>query len=91
MSLASARLHITGMVQGVGYRDFCRRRASELNLTGWVRNLPDGSVEALVEGEKADCQTLIGKLKVGPPSARVRDVAVDWRDPSGFSDFVITH
>ncbi len=92
MSLVSARLSITGIVQGVGYRDFCRRRANECNLTGWVRNLPDGSVEALVEGEKVDCLALIEKLKAGPPASRVKEIAVDWRESSGkYTGFDITY
>jgi acylphosphatase len=49
-------------------------------------------VEALIEGAKADCETLIAKLKDGPPSARVKEVAVDWREPTGkHNGFVITY
>lgn len=71
-----AAIHATifGRVQGVGFRYNTRREASRRNLTGWVRNLPDGSVEVECEGEKARVEAFAGWLKKGPPGAHVSDV-----------------
>lgn len=68
------RLQITGMVQGVGYRAAFQRRASELQLSGWVRNRRDGSVEALVEGDAAALAAIENWARQGPPGARVAAV-----------------
>jgi acylphosphatase len=85
-----AHVWISGRVQGVFYRDNTRRWASSLKLSGWVRNLPDGRVEAVVEGEKERIESLVGKLKEGPPLSRVDNVQTEWEDYSGeFSDFRI--
>jgi acylphosphatase len=80
---ARARILITGLVQGVFFRrettDFARR----LGISGWVRNLPDGKVEALAEGERARLDELIRFCHVGPRGAVVRKVEVEWSDYSG--------
>ena len=68
------RLRITGRVQGVWYRGATEAEARSLGVDGWVRNLPDGSVEALVEGEQAAVQALVDWSRTGPPGARVADV-----------------
>ena len=68
------RLQITGMVQGVGYRAAFQRRANELQLSGWVRNRRDGSVEALVEGDAAALAAIENWARQGPPGARVAAV-----------------
>jgi acylphosphatase len=68
------RLQITGMVQGVGYRAAFQRRAGELQLSGWVRNRRDGSVEALVEGDAAALAAIENWARQGPPGARVAAV-----------------
>jgi acylphosphatase len=61
-----------------------------MGLSGWVRNLPDGRVEALVEGEKEDIQNLERRLKEGPPLSRVEDLHTEWEDYTGeFFDFRI--
>lgn len=75
-----ARLHvwIQGVVQGVFFRDSTQRQAIALGLTGWVRNLPDGRVEAVFEGSRDDCQKALDFVRVGPPSARVSQVDEDW-------------
>ncbi len=73
-----ARITITGRVQGVWFRAFTRRQAGLLNLTGWVRNMPDGSVYCEVEGDKDKIDRIIEKLKEGPEFARVDDVQVEW-------------
>ena len=81
--LASVQAIIYGRVQGVFFRDFVARRATELGLTGYVRNLPDGSVEVLTEGERKQLERLIGYLKVGPSAARVEKVVTSWLEYTG--------
>ena len=88
---ARAHILVSGRVQGVFYRDHTRRWASSLGLSGWVRNLADGRVEVLVEGEKKDIENLMGNLKEGPPLSWVENVAAEWEEYKGeFSDFRIT-
>jgi len=92
--LDTARLSATvyGYVQGVNFRYFVLRLAGSLDLTGYVRNLPDGSVEVIAEGERERLERLAEQLKVGPRAARVRDVAMHWSDCSGeFTDFKIRY
>jgi acylphosphatase len=85
---ARAHVFVSGRVQGVFFRDHTRRWASSLGLTGWVRNIPDGRVEVLAEGEKDSIEGLVSRLRLGPPLARVEDVAVAWEEYSGeFPDF----
>jgi acylphosphatase len=81
--LASAEIFVSGMVQGVGYRFFMQRAAEELHLSGWVRNLPDGRVQAEVEGPRARVEELLARLRVGPRLSSVTDVAVTWKAASG--------
>ena len=87
--LASVRIIVFGFVQGVYFRDFARRRAVELGLTGYVRNLREvEAVEVEAEGEREQLAKLISHLKVGPPAAKVTNVATDWSEYSGgFSGF----
>ena len=75
-----AHLIISGKVQGVFYRASCQKIAQELGLTGWVKNLSDGSVEVLAQGEKEKIEKLIEWCKKGPPGARVSDVKVEWKE-----------
>jgi len=83
----AVRLSVHGRVQGVGFRYFVLRQARRLGLTGRVRNLPDGSVEARVRGSRAGIDELVVALRAGPPVARVERVeehalaeAPEWRD-----------
>jgi acylphosphatase len=76
VSWLRARVVVSGRVQGVWFRESTRRRAEELGVGGWVRNLPDGRVEALFEGPDDRVRSAIEFLQVGPPLARVQDVAV---------------
>ncbi|MEO8341291.1 MAG: acylphosphatase [Nitrospirota bacterium] len=83
-----ARLSVKGRVQGVGYRAFAVRVASQRGLCGGVRNLDDGRVELEVEGRKDQILILIEDLKTGPPGSRVTAVEVEWGPATGqFSDF----
>lgn len=73
----TVRVRITGRVQGVGYRDWLRRRAEHFHLAGWVRNREDGSVEALLSGSAAIVGDMLNDCRQGPPAAMVRGVAVE--------------
>ena len=77
-----ARIVVTGIVQGVAYRQSTVLEAERLGLAGWVRNLPDGRVEALAEGPRERVESLVAWCWRGPPSARVSDVAVRWEEPA---------
>lgn len=76
------RLVATGRVQGVGYRAWFVARARTLGLDGWVRNRPDGSVEAVVQGTEAAVAAIVAAARAGPPAARVAAVTTeDTGDP----------
>ena len=77
------RLRISGRVQGVWYRVSTRDRARDLGLAGWVRNRPDGTVEALAEGPREALETLRRWCHKGPPHARVNSVDAQWESPAG--------
>ena len=75
------RLVITGHVQGVGYRAWMAHKATELGLSGWVRNRPDGSVEALIAGDIASVEELSRLCRRGPRLAEVTSIDEDLADP----------
>jgi len=77
------RIYVSGRVQGVFYRSNTRKKALELGLKGWVRNLPDGRVEAVVEGEENQVDRLIQWCRRGPPSAVVTGLEVEKETPKG--------
>jgi acylphosphatase len=83
MDEAGAHVFIDGRVQGVFYRAFTRELAHNLGLTGWVRNLIDGRVEVLFEGEKKVIQKAIRACYTGPPGARVSNIDVTWEPYTG--------
>lgn len=74
MSRRSVHGYVSGRVQGVGFRFFVRRHALALRLAGYVRNLPDGRVEFLIQGEAGDVLRLLEQIHVGPAHARVGDL-----------------
>jgi len=78
--MTKAKLLIKGRVQGVGYRYCTREKADALGLSGWVRNLADGSVEAFALGDRNVIEALIEWCKVGPPHAVVQSVDVEWSE-----------
>jgi len=80
---------VTGRVQGVAFRWATRARAAELGVAGWVRNLDDGRVEVLAEGEEAAVEALVRWLAEGPPAARVLGCDVSSRAPEGRAGFEI--
>jgi len=88
---ARAHIFVSGCVQGVFFRDHTWRWASSLGLTGWVRNMRDGRVEVLAEGDKGQIENLIKRLEEGPPLAQVERAAVNWEKYTGeFGNFRIT-
>jgi len=90
---AKARVHvlILGRVQGVAYRYFAEKYAMTLGITGWVRNLYDGSVEVLAEGNREDLDRFLARLKEGPRLAAVDGFDVTWEEFTGeFPEFQIT-
>jgi acylphosphatase len=74
--LKTIQITVTGRVQGVGYRYFCQREALELNLTGWARNMPDGSVTLSATGGVEALDEFVAHLKRGPRLANVENVIV---------------
>jgi acylphosphatase len=86
-----AHLEIRGRVQGVWYRGSMQREARRLGVVGWVRNREDGSVEAEIAGDRDALDALIAWAQHGPGGARVRGVAVTWRDTgaAGWIDFEV--
>jgi len=92
--MAKARVHVfvNGRVQGVFFRQKTKQQAERLDVTGWVRNLPDGRVEAVFEGEEENVDKMLTWCHVGPPAARVENVTIK-EEPytGGCSDFSIKH
>lgn len=91
--LVSVQVKVYGFVQGVFFRDFTSRRARDLDLTGYVRNLPGGrTVEVQAEGERGKLEELISRLKIGPSGASVESMDVGWSDYTGnYSNFSIRY
>ncbi len=86
--MKTVRAIVSGRVQGVGYRYSAADQAARLGLTGWVRNLPSGQVEALIQGEESEVDHLISWLAVGPRLASVSNVEVLAAEPDeGLSTF----
>ncbi len=87
--IRQVHLNISGFVQGVLFRASAQHAAQKLQLSGCVRNLPDGSVEIIAEGEEAFLNRLIGWCQQGPPGAKVDNVSISWKEPekhfSGFN------
>lgn len=85
-----ARISVSGRVQGVGYRAFTVRTASERGLVGGVRNCEDGRVELEAEGSKEKIISLIEALKIGPPASRIIEVRIEWVQAKGRqTDFAV--
>jgi acylphosphatase len=78
-----AHVLVSGRVQGVFFRSETKRKADNHDVKGWVRNLPDGKVEAVFEGEEEKVKALIEFCKRGPPGARVTSVDLTWENYTG--------
>jgi acylphosphatase len=83
------RIVVEGQVQGVFFRSTCRREAQSRGVTGWVRNRPDGTVEAVLEGEPDAVDGVIAWAHQGPPAAWVSRVEVTEEDPVGERSFQV--
>lgn len=89
--ITRVQLLIEGRVQGVCYRAFTQNQAIKLGLNGWVRNMYDGRVEAVLEGQRELIEQAILACKNGPSGARVTDVDITWERPLGEQGFEIRH
>lgn len=83
------RVVVSGLVQGVWFRESTRTRAESAGLAGWVRNNPDGTVEAVFEGESAAVERLVGFCGRGPRGAYVDRIDVEDETPEGLSGFLV--
>jgi acylphosphatase len=87
-----AETRFTGKVQGVYFRDYTRRFATEIGVVGWVMNMPDGSVRAVFEGEREDIEKVVMRLRTEHPAARVDRVEIKWSEcKSEFCSFEIRY
>ncbi len=91
MGVIARHVSITGHVQGVFYRAWLRDEADRIGVTGWVRNCPDGRVEAHVEGEAAAVEQIVERLRQGPSSAQVDAVRLWDVEPCEFDGFEVRH
>jgi len=83
-----AHVFVSGFVQGVFFRSRTKQKADSLNVTGWVRNLPDGRVEAVFEGEENAVKTLVDFCRHGPRGAAVTNINLAWEPYTGeFREF----
>jgi acylphosphatase len=88
--MQQAHIFIKGHVQGVGYRSFVKKTAQKAGLTGWVQNLPDGDVDAVLQGEKAVIEETIDTLKRGHFLAQVKEIEVRWEEiTTPYTEFII--
>jgi acylphosphatase len=83
------RVVVSGRVQGVWYRESCRRQADAAGVAGWVRNNDDGTVEAVLEGDAEDVENVISWMRTGPPLAVVTGLDVHEEEPRCTSQFTV--
>jgi acylphosphatase len=86
---ARRRVVVSGRVQGVFFRDTTRRRADSAGVAGWARNRPDGSVEAVFEGDPAAVEDLVEFCRRGPTRAEVTSIDVTEEEPEGLTTFEV--
>jgi len=92
MNKKASEVIVTGTVQGVGFRFFCKQEAQKLNLFGWVKNLSDGSVISLVEGDQEPIQLYFSLLQKGSPNSIVAHTKLNWVTYTGnYQTFEITY
>ncbi|MFQ5637089.1 MAG: acylphosphatase [bacterium] len=85
-------LIVKGRVQGVGFRWYVQRAAQKLGLTGYVKNLYNGDVEVVAEGERGRVEELIQQVKIGPSFSKVNDVFIEWKKITGtYSSFSVEY
>lgn len=83
------RVYVTGRVQGVWFRDACRKLAGSFGVSGWITNLPDGRVEAVFEGPEGLVEAMVGWCHQGPPRAQVDSVESSPETPEGLTGFEV--
>ena len=81
MDIAEAKVTVSGRVQGVWFRTSTKDTALSAGVRGYVRNLPDGRVEAIIQGQKVQVEPVIEFMRTGPPGALVREIEIEWREP----------
>jgi acylphosphatase len=87
-----AHVYVSGRVQGVSFRYYTVRQASQCDVQGWVRNLADGRVEAIFEGPAGQVRQMVDWCQQGSPAARVDDLQVNWSEATGeWSDFHVRY
>ena len=86
-----AHVWVSGRVQGVYFRAYAEDEAAFRKVGGWIRNTPDGRVEAVFEGDRASVEAMIRWCYRGSPAARVTDVEVVWEAPRGERSFRVCH
>ena len=91
MTVSARHVTVTGRVQGVFFRGWTRQQAEALGVSGWVRNCPDGHVEAHVEGDDAAVGQMSDRMRRGPPSAQVEELRTWDVEPCGFDGFEVRH
>ena len=86
-----AHVFVSGNVQGVFFRSETKHKADKHHVTGWIRNIPDGRVEATFEGEEEDVKKLIKFCRTGPPAAKINTVTITWQPYADeYTSFEIT-
>ena len=87
-----AHIIVSGRVQGVYFREQTRKGAKKLDISGWVKNLEDGRVEAIFEGEKGKVEKMIDWVRQGPAFANVKDIELEWQEHKGeFKNFKVRY
>jgi acylphosphatase len=90
MAKSRVKVIVKGIVQGVNFRYYAQRQAAKFNVSGWVKNLPDGSVAAVFEGDEQDVETMVQWCRRGPPSAHVTELIAQPEEYRGeFSSFSV--
>ena len=89
--MIARHVSVYGRVQGVFFRAWARQQAAELGVNGWVRNCPDGRVDAHIEGEEPAIEQLVERFRRGPPAARVEDLKMWEVELFDFDDFEVRH
>jgi acylphosphatase len=87
MAAIARHVRVTGRVQGVFFRAWAQGQARELGISGWIRNCPDGSLEAHLDGEEADVTRMIERMSHGPSDARVDELTVEEAEPESSGRF----
>ncbi|MBD3309946.1 acylphosphatase [Candidatus Woesearchaeota archaeon] len=89
--MRTAHVFIEGKVQGVFFRDSIKRKADALGVKGWVKNLDDGRVEAVLSGSEENVKEMVRFCRQGPPAAEVTDVDVSYEESAEFASFKVRY